>query len=156
MNRQYFTLKGAGDSTYSIHLSAQVLSQNGPIRDHRPSAAEGLNVSHDQQFVSRCFLVSRPLEEPEGEEDCGSLICFCFVFYHFRTTGPGCPPSVVPWVLVHLSWGLVPVLQDPSRLVHHDREDRNPRPPAEEGDLQGGSRDRCGGGGGGKRIFNRP
>lgn len=98
-------------------------------------------MSHDQQFVSRCFLVSRPVEEPAGQKDRGSLIFF--FFYHSRTTGPGCPPSVVPWVLVHPFWGLVPV---PSRLVHHDQEDRNPRPPAEKGDLQGGSRDKREGG----------
>lgn len=147
MNRLFYIKRGR---RLALH-PAQVLSQNGPIRNRRPSAAEGLNVSHDQQFVSRCFLVSRLLEEPAGEEDCGSLIFLLFFFLnHFRTTGPGCPPSVVPWVLVHLSWDLVPVHQDPSRLVHHDWKDRSPRPPAEEGDLQGGNRD----GRGGK--FNKP
>lgn len=53
-----------------------------------------------------------------------------------RTTGPGCPPVVVPWVLVLLSWGLV-LLQDPSRLGHRDLAGHNHRPPWKGGDLEG-------------------
>lgn len=53
-----------------------------------------------------------------------------------RTTGPGCPPVVVPWLLVLLSWGLV-LLRDPSRLGHRDLAGHNHRLPWKGGDLQG-------------------
>lgn len=57
--------------------------------------------------------------------------------FYFMTTVPVCPPSVVPWVLVLLSFGpaLVP-LQDPNLLVHHDQVGHNHHRLLVGGDLR--------------------
>lgn len=54
---------------------------------------------------------------------------------YMRTTGPGCPPSVLLWVQVLLSWGPV-LLQDPSRRGRRAPMDHNRRRPSEEADLR--------------------
>lgn len=57
--------------------------------------------------------------------------------YHYcHTTALLCLPSVVPWVQVLLSWGPIPVLLDPSHLVHCDRMACIRHRPSEGGVLQ--------------------
>lgn len=56
--------------------------------------------------------------------------------HYVHTTALLCLPWVVPWVQVLLSWGPVPVLLDPSHLVHCDRTARIRRRPSGGGALQ--------------------